>query len=368
MSEKSEYKRKKNIMVGVAYAALAVAVYVAIFRYFIYVAWPFAIALFIAMALHRPTVFIARKIHISEKLSAAITTALFYVIVIGVVVLIIIKAFWSIAAWASNLPDLYEQGVEPFIEDIFDWYRDEAGGIAGSAYLENLGDIILERLKAVVRWLSNTTVGIAQKSAIMLPKALLGTIFMIISSFFISMDYRRIAHFFMSQLNPNQQQIAVSAKEHLSVSMGKMVVSYSIIMFITFCEMNIGLRILHVANPTVVALVIAIFDILPALGTGGIVIPWMLIELISGDYRTALGLLIIYAAVTTVRNILEPKIVGNRLGVHPVLMLMSIYLGAWLLGPLGIFILPFTIIIIKKLNETGLVHIFNTPDDGWDGK
>lgn len=368
MSQISEYKRKKSIMVAVGYAALALAVYVIIFRYVIYVAWPFVIALLAAMILHRPTVFIAKKTHLSERLAAILTMALFYIIVIGIVVLIIIKAFWSIVAWVSNLPALYKDGVEPFIEQLFAWYGEKAGVIAGSAYLDSLGDFILDRLSSVVSWLSNTTVGIAQRSAIMVPKALLGGIFMIISSFFIAVDYRRVKKFFMAQLNPNQQQIAVSAKEHLGVSIGKMVVSYSIIMFVTFCEMNIALRILHVANPTVVALIIAVFDILPALGTGGIVIPWMIIELVSGDIKMALGLLITYAVVTVVRNILEPKIVGTSLGVHPVLLLMSIYLGAWLLGPLGMITLPFTIIIVKKLNEAGLVHIFNPIEDGWEGK
>ena len=78
-------------------------------------------------------------------------------------------------------------------------------------------------------------------------------------------------------------------------------------MSLTFVELSIGLTIIHVPNSVIIALLIAIFDILPVLGTGGIMIPWVVISAFSGDYPLALGLLIVYVVITIIRNILEPK-------------------------------------------------------------
>jgi len=358
MNENTEYTRKKGIMMNIGYAALVIAIYVLCFRYVIYVAWPFVFALLFAEILRRPSVWLSRKIHINEKLSAGIVMLVFYIVFGSVAVLIVLKAFWSIVSWVSGIPTLYTEQIEPFLEEVFDIYENYVGGLADVSYLNNVGNMIIDKLGSVVSWLSSTVVNTAKNMAVGFPKALLGFIFMVISSFFISMDFSRISRFFMAQLKPNQQQIAVSTKEYLGSSIGRLIFSYGIIMIVTFCELNIGLRLLHIANPTIVALIIAIFDILPALGTGGIVIPWIIIEVFSGHYKLAFGLLIMYLAITVIRNIIEPKIVGDNLGVHPVLMLMSIYLGAFLLGGFGIVILPFTIIVIKKLNDSGLIHAY----------
>jgi len=350
--------RKKRIMINVAYAVMALAIYVVFFRYIIYVAWPFAFSLLFATILRRPTQYICKKLKMSEKLGAAVLMLLFYIILAGLAVLVVNKAFWALVAWMQTLPTLYTTEIKPFLQSLFDLYENYTGN-SDVAYLNNLGDSIINKLGSIATSLSAAVLNFAKKLALGFPKALLGFIFMVISSFFIAMDYQNIADFFMAQLKPNQQQIAVSTREYLGTSIGRLIFSYGIIMIITFCELNIGLRLLHVANPTVVALFIAIFDILPALGTGGIVIPWIVIEAFSGNFKMALGLLVMYLCITVIRNIIEPKIVGDNLGVHPVLMLMSIYLGAFLLGGFGIVVLPFTIIVIKKLNDSGLVTIYN---------
>ena len=81
-----------------------------------------------------------------------------------------------------------------------------------------------------------------------------------------------------------------------------------------------------------------------------------------------MGLLCIYLFVTVVRNIIEPKLVGHRVGLHPVLMLISMFIGGTVLGPLGIVIMPFMMIVIKNLNDTGKIHVyknFRQPKPSW---
>lgn len=76
--------------------------------------------------------------------------------------------------------------------------------------------------------------------------------------------------------------------------------------------------------------------------------------------KTCVGLLILYLVITVIRNIIEPKIVGKQIGLHPLLMLLCMYLGAKLFGFLGIFILPILILILQNLNDNGILHLYNS--------
>ena len=107
-----------------------------------------------------------------------------------------------------------------------------------------------------------------------------------------------------------------------------------------------------------IALLISVFDILPVLGTGGIMIPWVVIDVILGNYSLALGLLVLYLIITVIRNIIEPKIVGKQIGLHPVITLASMFVGVQLLGVWGLFGFPIGLSLLRHLNDTGTVKIF----------
>ena len=87
-------------------------------------------------------------------------------------------------------------------------------------------------------------------------------------------------------------------------------------------------------------------------------IPWMIIAAIQGNYPMAAGLLIVYLTVTVIRNIIEPKIVGSQIGLHPVVTLISMFVGAQLFGVIGLFGLPITLSLLSHLNNTGIIKLF----------
>lgn len=107
-----------------------------------------------------------------------------------------------------------------------------------------------------------------------------------------------------------------------------------------------------------VALLIAIFDILPVLGTGGIMIPWVILSALQGNFSRALALLVVYVVITVIRNIIEPRIVGKQIGLHPVLTLMSMFVGTHLFGVTGLFGLPILLSLLRYLNDTGTISLF----------
>ena len=98
-------------------------------------------------------------------------------------------------------------------------------------------------------------------------------------------------------------------------------------------------------------------------GTGAIMIPWVIIELLQLNYRYALGLAIVYGVVTLVRNIIEPKVVGDQLGLNPIVSLMAIYLGYRLFGVIGMITFPMLMQILLALHKNGSIKIFKTIDN-----
>ena len=137
-------------------------------------------------------------------------------------------------------------------------------------------------------------------------------------------------------------------------------------MLITFAELWTGLLILRVPSAPVIAALIAIFDILPVVGSGTILIPWSVISIFAAETGQGIGLLIVWAVISIVRYIIEPKIVGNQVGMHPLLTLFAMLLGNFIFGGIGILLLPVSLALLQNLNQAGIIHLYKsveTPKD-----
>ena len=161
-----------------------------------------------------------------------------------------------------------------------------------------------------------------------------------------------------SQFPERGRALLLHIREYLVGTLLICIRSYALIMSITFLELSIGLTLIGVEHSIPTALCIALFDILPVLGTGGIMIPWTVISLLQGRYALGVGLAVVYLAVTVIRNILEPKIVGGQLGLHPVVTLAGMFIGAQLFGIIGLFGVPITLSLLCNLNQSGDLRLF----------
>jgi predicted PurR-regulated permease PerM len=129
-------------------------------------------------------------------------------------------------------------------------------------------------------------------------------------------------------------------------------------MMITFVELFIILSILRVNYALPIAAIIAVLDILPVIGTGGIVIPWAIVELILKNYFLGVGLFILYFVVLVVRHIIEPRIVGRQIGLHPIITITAMYAGLRLFSVAGLLMGPVVAITVKYLNDEGKINLF----------
>ena len=145
--------------------------------------------------------------------------------------------------------------------------------------------------------------------------------------------------------------------KQLLSSLGNYLKAEAILVIIAFFQVLIGLYIfqkmgMNVQYPLLAAIGIGFVDALPILGSGTVLVPWAVISAINGDIKLAIGLLIIFAILSVVRQFLEPKVVSKKIGIHPIFTLIAMYTGFKLIGILGLLIGPIALIIIKNLYGT----------------
>lgn len=172
------------------------------------------------------------------------------------------------------------------------------------------------------------------------PSALMSGAVAVMSLYYLSADFDGICAFVL-RLLPQNVKTSLSPLKRSALSVGiKFVRAHAILFALTFAQLLVGLLIIRPQYALVGALGIAAVDMLPVLGSGTVLLPWSLICFVCHDTLSGVALLILYATVSIVRRIAEPKIVGQSIGLHPFGALLCMYLGYRVLGMLGMFVAP----------------------------
>ncbi len=208
-----------------------------------------------------------------------------------------------------------------------------------------LSSMIADALSAlgakIPEWLAALAMGI--------PDVLLFALTALLSAFYLCADGDGIEHALTSRLSPAWQARWARAKGALSRLGGKYVKAYLLLFLLTFASLFLGFCILRLPYIFLPALLIALFDILPMFGVATVLLPWGAIELLRGNAFWGIGLLILCAVMLILRQILEPRILGSSLGLHPLLTLFAAYAGWQLFGILGMLIGPAIALLVKGL-------------------
>ncbi|WP_379160305.1 AI-2E family transporter [Paenibacillus sp. sgz5001063] len=179
----------------------------------------------------------------------------------------------------------------------------------------------------------------------------------IILAFFLSMeikDWRKVAH---DKMPKTFKTAFAFLQGNVFKAIGSYLKAQLILISITFAIVLIGLFILRSGNEITMALVCAVFDVLPLLGVSTILIPWIVYLFIVGNTTLAIGLLVLLAVVLIVRQLLEPKITGNSIGVSSAFLMLSfVILSSSLFGFAGLILSPILLILLKELLQQGYLQ------------
>lgn len=346
--------KQKIFIIKFLYFILILGIIFFIFKYALPVLFPFLVAFSISIILRHPVDFISKHLKINRKFVGVLLLLLLYGSISFVFIFFGAKLFRYIGELFQKLPEIYTTNIEPALNIIIYKIQDIIPELNVVLDLENISKYIMNIINSISLSAVNLIASIATK----IPSFLVKFIFAIIASFLCTLDYYKVTGFIMRQFPERVQEIIINVKQNIFGTIVKFLKAYSILMFVTFIQLSIGLIIFNIPNAITLAVIFSMLDVLPAIGVGGLLIPWSIIEFIKGNYDLAIGLLVIYGIISIVRSILEPKVIGKQIGLNPLITLTSMFLGAEILGFFGIFIFPIIATIIKYLNDSGTLKLF----------
>lgn len=334
-------QNKLDFIVDVAYLAVIVALVVlAIVAVPLFMPFLFALLL---VAMLNPLI---RKLHKSfgfnKRIVSISAIVLLYIIAVVIIAGLIMALVFVSKQALHSLPLYYVDVLEPAMDSVNEWLVGLVGSFSPDALgeLSSLQSSISTTISDTVSSLSSKGISYATAFIRKIPAFFIALIFTVLLSLFMSIQYDEILESIKSKVT---QGVVDKAEQLTQILKGTVFQYFKAIlklMVITFIELCIGLFILGADHPIAFAAGIAIFDALPVFGTGGIMIPWVIIELVQGNFSLALGLAILYAIITVVRNFIEPKVVGDELNINPIISLISIYVGLKTFGILGMILFP----------------------------
>lgn len=356
--------KRKRFLINFAFFALIFALSIILVRYALPELFPFVVAFIVTMILRPVVRFLHNKLKLSSRVLSVILVILFYG-TIGVIVIWMLIEIVSFAAdKAKDLPSFFQNQIRPFLITLFDEIQELLHNFDPEMALnfDDTANSLISTIGSTVMSFSGQLVGKLTGIAVSLPSFLLNIVIMVVATIFLLVDFESILAFIKKQLPEKTNELMHNIGTHLGKVLKKYIISYSLIMLITFAEIFAGLSIIGVKYSALIAALIAIFDILPVVGSGLILVPWAIISFIIGDFGICIGLFILWALLCIVRQIIEPKIVGNSVGMHPFLTLFAMLAGNFIYGGIGILLLPVAIALCQSLNSAGVVKIYKTID------
>ena len=362
--EHSPTVKRKRFLINFAFFALIFALSVVLVRYALPELFPFVVAFIVTMILRPIVRFLHNKLKMNSRVLSVLLVILFYG-TIGVIVIWMLVEIVSFAAdKVKTLPSIFQTQIRPFLVTLFDEIQEILYNFDPEMALDfdDTANSLISTIGSTVMSFSGKIVGKLGDVAVTVPTFLLNIVIMIVATIFLLVDFESIGAFINKQLPDKTNELIKNIGTHLGKVLKKYILSYSLIMLITFAEIFAGLSIIGVNYAALLAALIAIFDILPVVGSGLVIVPWAIVSLIIGDIGIGIGLFILWAVLCVVRQIIEPKIVGNSVGMHPFLTLFAMLAGNFIYGGIGILLLPVMIALCQSLNSAGVVKLYKTAE------
>jgi len=312
---------------------------------------PFLVAFIISLMLEPLIRFLMRKLKLKRKQSSIVVI----IFIIGIIIGLIAWAVSSLISEGSALLNNINEYVEITTKKIQD--------MIAHINIKNLNipDTVLSAIESSSKDLLNTLAAELQN----IIKALLNfitsipTIGIYLSVTFLALYFMCTDKVYMiDQLEHHLPEVWVKKLYRHLKDLVKVLGGYlkaeATLIIISFIVSLVGLYIFHfvglnVKYPLLYAVAIGFVDALPIFGSGTVMVPWAIIEGFNGDIKLGISILGLWIVMSIVRQLIEPRIVGNHIGIHPIFTLIAMYTGFKLIGVIGLFIGPIALIILKNV-------------------
>ncbi|WNQ09980.1 sporulation integral membrane protein YtvI [Paenibacillus aurantius] len=315
---------------------------------------PFLLALVFAILLEPLVQLVMRFNRIKRPLASMLICTLFTLVLIGFIYGIGAKIVFETASFVKSVPTHW---TDP--DGLIQQATDSIKSMVAS-FSPQLADQLETGLGSTLRSLTGIFTGVTGyflNFAAKVPNLLIAMIVFLLAFYLYSINLPKVKESFLSLFDEQTRPQIDSVLLVLRRAILGFIMAQLILSAITFVLMLVGLMLLKTGYALALAFLVTIVDLLPILGTGSVLVPWAIYEIVMGNTFLGTGLLIMFAVVTVVRRIVEPKVLGNAVGIGSLAALVSLYVGFKLVGVIGLFLGPLVIIIYTALRQVGLLKI-----------
>lgn len=315
---------------------------------------PFLLALVVAIFLEPLNGLLMRRARMNRLSAAIVSCTLFTLALLALAGGIGFKLIAELIAFWDRVPGMVADANQYFlhpIDNAKDLYTNMPPDAA--AQLEKVLGGLTGTLMSVVTGFSKSVVQFASG----LPGMFIFFIVFIVAVYMFSFSLNTMRKSFLSQFHEDSQLQVGSVLDNLKSSIFGFLRSQLLLSLVTYIITLLGLVILGINYSLAIALLIVVVDILPILGTGSVLVPWAAYLMMTGQVGKGVGLLVLFLVITVVRRIIEPKILGDSVGIGSISALVSLYVGFKLVGVIGVFIGPLVVIIYMAARKAGLFKL-----------
>ena len=350
-----------QVAVSLVFSILATGIFIYLGIKGIFFLMPFVIGWGIA-AIAAPLVnWLEKKFNIVKKLGSALIVILVIGLIVVGIYFAVSRIILEVGDLIKNIPELYAQ-LESGLRQI---------GSAMSGIFEKLPVVIQDGWNTVVANLdqymgdlvsriSEPTVMAAGNFAKSLPSYLISVIVAILSAYFFTIQREDVLKWMKQIAPPSVEKRMTLVMDNLRYAVGGYFKAQFKIMGVVFLILLVGFAVLGVRYFVLVAFLISFLDFLPFFGTGTAMIPWGIYKFLMGDYKMAILLIAIYAVTQLVRQLLQPKLVADSVGMNPLGTLLLLYIGYRIGSVLGMILaVPVGMVLINMLQAGAFDYILD---------
>ncbi len=294
---------------------------------------PFVIGGVLALIANPLVRFLERRVKMRRKFGTVLIIGGVLALLIGGGGLLCVRLGRELFSFLTDLPGVLEhasqqmQTVAVRLEELVSGLPFRLSGMDLSDTFASLGDALLEAVKNFVAGLGAPTVEAAGNLAKSIPSVFVAIFITILSAYFFLAEKESLAAFYRRAMPKKLQEYLALLGRNTTRLVGGYFLAQFKIMGVVALLLIAGFLILRIPYAVIWALLIAFLDFLPVFGTGTVLIPWALIEVVNGRFYMAAGLAACWLITQAVRQMIQPKVVGDSMGLNPLLTLFFLYLG-----------------------------------------
>ena len=353
-----------QVVVSLMFSILATVAFVYFgFRAIVFL-MPFVIG-WIISAIASPMVnWLEKRFNIVKKLGSALIVILVIGLIVTGIYFAVSRIVIEVGDLVKNIPEMYaqlESGLRQIGGTLSGLFEKLPMGIQNgwNSFMANLD----ESMTGIIAKISDPAMAAAGNFAKRLPFYLISVIVAILSAYFFTIQREDVLKW-MKKIAPESVEKRMTlVMDNLRYALGGYFKAQFKIMGVVFLILVVGFAVLGIRYFVLVAFLISFLDFLPFFGTGTAMIPWGIYKFLMGDYKTAIILVVLYAITQVIRQLLQPKLVGDSVGMNPLVTLLLLYVGYRLGSVFGMILsVPIGMVLINMLQAGAFDYIL---DDVW---